>query len=74
MLTWSLNHGRTPANKWAENMAAANELLAVAMQVAAKQVRAGRYVVCAHPSTAKSWSTAMVRDVAAMPGVPVATF
>ena len=73
-LTWTLNHGRTEPDKWDKKMREAEGLLATAMTVAARQVMHGRYFVFEHPATAKSWSTDVVREVAAKRGVSLATF
>ena len=74
MLTWSLNHARTPAAKWSANMRDAAAMLAVAMDLAARQVPSGRYFVFEHPATAKSWATEAVQNVAALTGVRIVTF
>ena len=73
-LTWSLNRGRTPDDKWDQKMHEANIMLNLAMEVAARQVVQGRYFVFEHPATARSWSTQAVRDVMAMRGVRLAAF
>ena len=53
MLTWSFNHGRTPADKWSAKMRGASALLTLAMQLAARQVSSGRFFVFERPTTAK---------------------
>ena len=55
-------------------MNTANNMIALAMRIAAKQVCKGRYFIFEHPATAKSWATEAVREVLAMPGVRIATF
>ena len=73
-LTWSFNHGRTPADTWNVKMRDASALLTLAMDLAARQVSSGRYFVFEHPSTAKSWDTVVVKNVAALSGVRIVTF
>ena len=74
ILTWSFQHGRTPADMWNAKMRDASALLTLAMQLAARQVSPGRYFVFEHPATAKSWHTVVVQNVAALTGVRVVTF
>jgi len=55
-------------------MREAEGLLALAMTLAARQMKQGRYFIFEHPATAKSWATDVVRSVLAKNGVSLATF
>ena len=54
------------SHEWAVEYRKALELLRCSCELAAPQVKSGRYLVLKHPRTASSWNTEYVRDLLCM--------